>query len=79
MLCVLRLRAERKSLAQMHSDAVISRDAARTQLEKEEKHVYEEKKKRENELQAVRKEAEEKKTQYEKIEKRQVRQQVYCG
>lgn len=68
---IQRLRAEQKDLKAMHNDAVISRDAAQSQLRKEEQDVYAERKKRELELQKVKKEAEEKKALYEKIERRQ--------
>ena len=44
----------------MNNDAQIARDTAKSELEKQERQVYEERKKREMELAEVRKEAEEK-------------------
>ncbi len=49
------------------SIAVIARDAAKEELARLEKHLYEERKKREIELQQMKKEAEEKRIQQEKI------------
>lgn len=51
----------------MQNDAVIARDAAKEELARLEKHLYEERKKREIELQQMKKEAEEKRIQQEKI------------
>lgn len=63
-------KAEKKELEAMRTDALISRDAAKDELEKQEKQVYAERRKREIELTEVRKEAEEKKIQQERIERR---------
>ena len=68
-----RLQAELKDLQVMRNDALIARDAAKQELEKQEKEVYAERRKRENELQKVRKEAEEKKMQHESFQRRLVR------
>ena len=56
----------------MKNDAIIARDAAKAELEKQEKEVYTERRKREIELQKVRKEAEEKKIQQESFQRRLV-------
>jgi len=67
---IRRLQAELKDLQVMRNDALIARDAAKQELEKQEKEVYAERRKRENELQKVRKEAEEKKMQHESFQRR---------
>lgn len=54
----------------MNNDAQLARDTAKKELEKQERQVYEERKKREMELAEVRKEAEEKRLQHERIERR---------
>ena len=54
----------------MKNDAIIARDAAKEELAKMEKQVYEDRRKREIELTEIRKEAEEKKAQNERIERR---------
>jgi len=54
----------------MRNDAIIARDAAKEELAKMEKQVYEDRRKREIELTEIRKEAEEKKAQNERIERR---------
>jgi len=69
---LFRLRAELKELQTMKNDAIIARDAAKAELEKQEKEVYTERRKREIELQKVRKEAEEKKIQQESFQRRLV-------
>ena len=63
----------------MRNDASIARDAAKQELEKQEKEVYASRKRREIELQKVRKEAEEKKLQHESFQRRMVRQHVRKG
>ena len=63
-------RTELKELKAMHDDAQISKDAAQTELVKHEKVVYSERKQREIELAKMKKEAEEKKMQHERIERR---------
>lgn len=63
-------RTELKELKAMHDDAQISKDAAQTELSKHEKVVYAERKQREIELAKMKKEAEEKKMQHERIERR---------
>ena len=61
---------ELKELKAMHDDAQISKEAAQAELSKHEKVVYTERKQREIELQAMKKEAEEKKLQHERTERR---------
>ena len=56
----------------MQNDAIIARDAAKEELGRLEKHLYEERKQREIELQQMKKEAEEKRIQQEKIMTRNV-------
>lgn len=63
-------RTELKELKAMHDDALISKEAAQTELSKHEKVVYAERKQREIELAKMKKEAEEKKMQHERIERR---------
>lgn len=63
-------RAELKELKAMHDDAQISKEAAQSELAKHEKVVYAERKQREIELAKMKKEAEEKKIQHERIERR---------
>lgn len=63
-------RTELKELKAMHDDAQISKDAAQSELAKHEKVVYAERKQREIELAKMKKEAEEKKMQHERIERR---------
>lgn len=63
-------RTELKELKAMHDDAQISKEAAQTELQKHEKVVYAERKQREIELAKMKKEAEEKKMQHERIERR---------
>lgn len=63
-------RTELKELKAMHDDAQISKEAAQTELAKHEKVVYAERKQREVELAKMKKEAEEKKIQHERIERR---------
>ena len=65
-----RAKQELKELQAMNNDAQIARDTAKSELEKQERLVYEERKKREMELAEVRKEAEEKRLQHERIERR---------
>lgn len=64
------VRAELKELKAMHDDAQISKTAAQEELAKHEKIVYSERKQREIELTKMKKEAEEKKIQHERIERR---------
>ena len=66
-------RNELKELKAMHDDAQISKEAAQSELAKHEKVVYAERKQREIELAKMKKEAEEKKIQHERIERRIVR------
>ncbi len=66
----IRSQQELKELRAMNNDAQIARDAAKSELEKQERQVYEERRKREMELAEVRKEAEEKRLQHERIERR---------
>ena len=54
----------------MNNDAQIARDAAKQDLELQERQVYEERRRRELELAQVRKEADEKRQQHERIERR---------
>jgi len=54
----------------MHDDAIIRRDKAKADLEREEKEIYADRKQRELEIQKVRKEAEEKKVQAQLIQRR---------
>ena len=54
----------------MHNDAQISKDAAQSELRKHEEAVYSDRKKREIELQKMKKEAEDRKLAHEKIERR---------
>ncbi|XP_060602544.1 outer dynein arm-docking complex subunit 3-like isoform X2 [Ruditapes philippinarum] len=63
-------RTELKELKAMHDDAQISKEAAQSELSKHEKVVYAERKQREIELAKMKKEAEEKKIQHERIERR---------
>lgn len=63
-------RAELKELKAMHDDAQISKEAAQSELSKHEKVVLAERKQREIELTKMKKEAEEKKIQHERIERR---------
>ena len=70
-----RSQQELKELRAMNNDAQIARDAAKSELEKQERQVYEERRKREMELAEVRKEAEEKRLQHERIERRIVSEQ----
>ncbi|KAL3870343.1 hypothetical protein ACJMK2_038417 [Sinanodonta woodiana] len=63
-------RAELKELKAMHDDAQISKEAAQSELSKHEKVVLSERKQREIELTKMKKEAEEKKIQHERIERR---------
>lgn len=67
LVLLFRLKQEKKELETMQNDAVIARDAAKEELVRLEKHLYEERKKREIELQQMKKEAEEKRIQQEKI------------
>ena len=53
-------------------------NTAKSELEKQERQVYEERKKREMELAEVRKEAEEKRLQHERIERRIVGFFLFC-
>ena len=76
---VKRCKEDKKNLETMRNDAIIARDAAKEELAKMEKQVYEDRRKREIELTEIRKEAEEKKAQNERIERRiatQVRQSL---
>jgi hypothetical protein len=72
------LKQEKKELETMQNDAVIARDAAKEELARLEKHLYEERKKREIELQQMKKEAEEKRIQQEKIMTRIVNITIIC-
>ena len=54
----------------MNNDAQIAKDTTKADLEKLERQVYEDRRRRELELNQVRKEAEEKRQQHERIEKR---------
>lgn len=63
-------KAELKELKAMHDDAQISKEAAQSELSKHEKVVLSERKQREIELTKMKKEAEEKKIQHERIERR---------
>ena len=74
-----RCRKELADLKVMRNDAIIARDASRSQLETEEKNVYAERKKREIELQKVKREAEEKKALQEQRERRLVRLPAFCA
>ncbi len=56
----------------MNQDAHLARDMAKADLEKQERFVYEERRKRDMELAEVRKEAEERRMQHERIERRLV-------
>ena len=67
------VRAELKELKAMHNDAQISKEAAQSELANQEKAVYHERKLREVELQKMKKEAEDKKMQHERIDRRIVR------
>lgn len=64
---------ELKELRAMNDDAVISKDAAQSELVRHEKVLYEERKQREIELNKMKEEAENKKLQHERIERRIVR------
>lgn len=70
-----RLKFQLKELHVMHNDAIIRRDKAKADLEREEKEIYADRKQRELEIQKVRKEAEEKKVQAQLIQRRIV---SYC-
>ncbi|XP_060065745.1 outer dynein arm-docking complex subunit 3-like [Ylistrum balloti] len=63
-------RSELKELKAMHDDAQISKEAAQAELTKNETVVYKERKQREIELQKMKKEADDKKIQHERIERR---------
>lgn len=67
---VRRLKVQLKQLRVMHDDAIIRRDKAKADLEREEKEIYADRKQRELEIQKVRKEAEEKKVQAQLIQRR---------
>lgn len=67
---IKRLRVELKDLKSMKNDAMIARDAAKTELQKQEQEVYSERKRRELELNKVKKEADEKQSQQELYSKR---------
>ncbi|XP_067940120.1 outer dynein arm-docking complex subunit 3-like [Watersipora subatra] len=67
---IKRLRLELKDLKNMHNDAQISKEAAQSELRKHEEAVYADRKKREIELQEMKKEAEDRKLAHEKIERR---------
>ena len=67
---VCRCRQELQELKAMNNDAQIARDAAKQDLELQERQVYEERRRRELELAQVRKEADEKRQQHERIERR---------
>lgn len=54
----------------MHNDAQISKEASQSELRKHEEAVYADRKKREIELQQMKKEAEDRKLAHEKIERR---------
>ena len=73
LLSSTRCRQELKELRAMNNDAQIARDAAKQELERQERQVYEERRRRELELAQVRKKAEEKRLQHERIERRIVR------
>ncbi|KAL5012564.1 hypothetical protein ScPMuIL_011115 [Solemya velum] len=61
---------ELKELKAMYDDAIISKDAAQSELVRHEKVLYEERKQREIELNKMKEEAEKKKLQHERIERR---------
>lgn len=67
---IRRLKYQLKELRVMHDDAIIRRDKAKADLEREEKEIYADRKQRELEIQKVRKEAEEKKVQAQLIQRR---------
>lgn len=67
---IRRLKFQLKELHVMHNDAIIRRDKAKADLEREEKEIYADRKQRELEIQKVRKEAEEKKVQAQLIQRR---------
>lgn len=67
---IKKCKEDKKNLETMRNDAIIARDAAKEELAKMEKQVYEDRRKREIELTEIRKEAEEKKAQNERIERR---------
>ena len=71
-----RARKELEELKAMRNDAVIAKEASKSQLEREEQQVYHDRKKREVELSKVRKEAEEKKMLQEQRERRLVRKMI---
>ena len=61
----------------MHNDAQISKEAAQSELRKHEEAVYADRKKREIELQKMKKEADDRKLAHEKIERRIVSLFIY--
>ena len=65
-----RAKQELKELKAMNNDAQIAKDTTKSDLEKLERQVYEDRRRRELELNQVRKEAEEKRIQHERIERR---------
>ena len=69
-LMVAMLTWELPLLQSMHNDAQISKEAAQSELRSHEEAVYADRKKREIELQKMKKEAEDRKLAHEKIERR---------
>ncbi|XP_070532404.1 outer dynein arm-docking complex subunit 3-like [Ptychodera flava] len=65
-----RQKEELKELKEMNKDAQISRDAAKSELSRHEETVYAERKKREEALNDLKKQAEEKKQHAERVERR---------
>ena len=70
MLFISSAKQELKELKAMSTDAQIAKDSTKTELEKLERQVYDDRRRREAELAQVRKEAEDKRLQHEKIERR---------
>ncbi|XP_041723424.1 coiled-coil domain-containing protein 151 isoform X1 [Coregonus clupeaformis] len=67
---ILRQRQELKDLQVMNSDALLSKDAAKAELQRQEDQMYRERKDRECILTRYKKEAEERKAQAERVERR---------
>jgi len=67
---IRRAKEELKELKRMKADAELSRDAAVKESKKQEETYYSDKKRREQELQRMRKEAEEKRSLHERTERR---------
>ncbi|XP_006631696.2 coiled-coil domain-containing protein 151 [Lepisosteus oculatus] len=67
---ILRQRQELRELQIMNSDAHLSRDAAKAELQRQEEQVYRERREREQILAEYKKQAEERKAQAERVERR---------